>query len=116
MQIITPPFGENSTEITGAYRATGTTTDNVYFPSSIKIDGDTISLSDCTCVDTDGNHETYWYNVGVEDGTTVEINAASTANVFINGERTDSFEATNNNPIQIIVQKDDAEPLIIVLT
>lgn len=111
-------FNETSTEVCGLYVASGEGEDSMITPTSIKVGNSTFSFGACENIyeaeDEDGN--VYLLECGSLSGKLIEVTGTSSAHVFINGNAGATFTALNNNPVQIIIQNGDAEPLIIYIT
>lgn len=106
-------FGETSAEVCGLFVANaessgvGTTSIN-----SVSIGTDELDLSDATAY---GNN-TFHYELGLMSGDTITVNAASNANVYINGVARNSFTVTDTTTlVQILVQEGNAAPYILVM-
>lgn len=109
--IINGGIGEKSTEINMMRIAAPTETDVGVSdaPSSIKVDGQEVTLSDGV----------YEYDVLVSGIFEVSVTAAEDANVYINGARTTvtNFEKIpNHGIIRVIVQDGEKAPQIYYLT
>ncbi len=104
-------FGETSTEVCGVYVASGINSDSVVNPT-VTIGNDSFTVADMDQI----GRNVYLLEYGIGNGSNIVVSNYSSANVFINGSNQYSYSSTSSNPIQIIVQNGDAEPVIIVIT
>lgn len=104
-------FNETSTEVCGLFVATGENSDSIVEPT-VTVGNDSFAIED---MDEIGRN-VYLLEYGIGNGDSITISNYSSANVFINGTSQASYSVTNSDPVQIIVQNGDAEPVIIVIT
>ena len=104
-------FGETSTEVNGIYVASGTNSDSIVNPT-VTIGNESFAVADMDQI----GRNVYLLEYGIGNGSSIVISNYSTANVLINGSNQYSYSSTSSNPVQIIVQNGDAEPVIIVIT
>lgn len=105
-------FGETSPEITGIFRAVGTTAETAS-PVTVSINGAGIDPED----DAEQiSRNVYYYHAGLTAGTAISVSANETANVYINGAYSNTFTTTANTAaVQIVVQSGTAEAFILVI-
>ena len=97
-------FGEISTEVCGAYKATGSTSETTVAPSSISVKNEAVETSN-------GGMKNVT-RLGTSDCT---VSVTGTGNVYINGVATTSASftpSTAGTKVQIIVQNGEAAPYI----
>lgn len=105
-------FGETSPEITGIFRAVGTTSETAAIPT-VKLDNTEVALDEFA---TPISRNVYYIDYGISNGSTVSISADSNANVLINGVQTDTFTATDKTEaVQIVVQSGTAEAFYLII-
>ena len=105
-------FGETSPEITGIFRAVGTTSETAAIPT-VKLDNTEVALDEFA---TQISRNVYYMDYGISNGSTVSISADSNANVLINGVQTDTFTATDKTEaVQIVVQSGTAEAFYLII-
>ena len=105
-------FGETSPEITGIFRAVGTTSETAAIPT-VKLDNTEVALDELA---TPISRNVYYIDYGISNGSTVSISADSNANVLINGVQTDTFTATDKTEaVQIVVQSGTAEAFYLII-
>lgn len=105
-------FGETSPEITGIFRAAGTTTETAS-SATVSINGIEIEPED----DADQiSRNVYYYHAGLASGTAITVSATEDANVYMNGAYTNTITTTANTAaVQIVVQSGTAEAFILVI-
>ena len=105
-------FGETSPEITGIFRAVGTTAETAS-PVTVSINGIEIEPED----DADQiSRNVYYYHAGLASGTAITVSATEDANVYMNGAYTNAITTTANTAaVQIVVQSGTAEAFILVI-
>ena len=105
-------FGETSPEITGIFRAVGTTSETAAIPT-VTLDDAEVALDEFA---TQISRNVYYIDYGISNGSTVSISADSNANVLINGVQTDTFTATDKTEaVQIVVQSGTAEAFYLII-
>ena len=110
---VAPAINETSTEVCGIFAASGENEDSTYIPQSIYIDGIQYTINDFTQV----GGSIYELVNGGWAGTIVYIpNLPTGVHVFINGTNASYYESLIDEPIQIILQYGDADPLILYIT
>lgn len=122
LQVITPPFGENSTEITGVYRATDTGSNSISSNLTVKV-GST------TYVDAQGDPFTPGSNtpnlstiiIPYSSGMTIKLTSSDTY-LYVNGSpvtRTSNVynitSVSSGDVYQIITQRNNESPYIVLL-
>ena len=113
-------FGETSAEVCGLYRTSNTITGGAGTTAmpSIGVTDEETEILDLTDIDVAERKDdnVIYYSYGVDAGLTFTVTAAdSDTLVFINGEARNSFTAKSDAPIQVLVQKGNAEPFIVVI-
>lgn len=105
-------FGETSPEITGIFRTNGTVTAEETAAPTITFGEDTLPLNDCTQI----SRNVYYYEYEIEGNETISVTAEDSANVLINGVRTDSITTSSSTQaVQIVVQSGTAEAFVLVI-
>ena len=122
LQVITPPFGENSTEITWVYRATDTGSNSISSNLTVKV-GST------TYVDAQGDPFTPGSNtpnlstitIPYSSGMTIKLTSSDTY-LYVNGSpvtRTSNVynitSVSSGDVYQIITQRNNESPYIVLL-
>jgi hypothetical protein len=104
-------FGETSTEVNGIYVASGTNSDSIVNPT-VTIGNDSFTVAGMDQI----GRNVYLLEYGIGNGSNIVVSNYASATVLINGTNQYSYSSTSSNPVQIIVQNGDAEPVIIVIT
>ena len=112
-------FGETSAEFCGIFATSNTISDGAgttAAPTSVSIDNITITPATNANVESRGNNVYYYHTADGVSEAEITVDAASGANVFINGTAGTSLELSEDTEVvQILVQSGDAAPYILVI-